>query len=58
MNNIDKSIPVEPQIEVDGWYAYCPICLCIDLIPEKDVSCPMCNQILDWNWYTKIANNK
>lgn len=51
--NTTKSIPIEPEIELDGGYAYCPICT-YEVYPHQD-SCsnPKCQQLLDWSWFRK-----
>ena len=52
MNELNKDIPIEPQISCDGWYAYCPVCGYYDLEP-KHKNCPRCEQALDWSWMNK-----
>lgn len=53
----NKDTPIEPGINADGWYAYCPICYKTDLEPCTK-RCPECNQLLDWTWFTKKENKK
>ena len=47
--------PIQPEIEVDGWYAYCPICKHSDLEPTHIITeCPTCGQLIDWSWMGKF----
>lgn len=57
MNKLNKNTPIEPQIEADGWYAYCPICYHSDLEPDNIITkCPNCNQLIDWSWMKKFRD--
>lgn len=49
--NIDKSTPIEPYIECDGYYAVCQRCW--TEIEPTDKVCPACNQHQDWSWFNK-----
>lgn len=49
INNISKDEPVEPEIELDGGYAYCVSCF-TELEPRHD-RCPKCGQKQDWSWF-------
>lgn len=52
---IDKDVPIQPEIEIDGMYAYCPICEYFDLHPTDVITtCPSCNQLIDWSWMRKF----
>jgi hypothetical protein len=49
------NIPIEPEIELDGGYAYCPICYHPDLEPNNIITkCPNCDQLIDWSWMNKF----
>lgn len=47
LSNISKLTPVEPEIELDGGYAYCCCCFC--KIEPSDNICPKCGQSQDWS---------
>lgn len=49
LTNISKSTPIEPEIELDGGYAYC-VCCFTEIYP-KDNICPKCSQSQDWSWF-------
>jgi endogenous inhibitor of DNA gyrase (YacG/DUF329 family) len=52
---MNKNIPIEPEIELDGGYAYCPICHQPDLEPNNiTTKCPNCDQLIDWSWMNKF----
>lgn len=51
LKNISKSTPIEPDIELDGGYAYCLRCL--HEVEPTDNICPECGQCQDWSWFTK-----
>ncbi len=45
---VSISTPIQPEIELDGGFAYCARCY-----KELDcytTPCPKCNQIQDWSW--------
>ena len=46
-----KQTPIEPEVELDGGYTYCPICY-KEVKPKQPVCCN-CNQLLDWSWFRK-----
>lgn len=46
-----KQTPIEPEIELDGGYTYCPICY-KEVTPKQPV-CRNCDQLLDWSWFRK-----
>lgn len=51
--NIKISKPIEPEIELDGGYAYCPICT-YEVYPcQEKCSNTKCQQLLDWSWFRK-----
>ena len=59
MKNFNKNIPIEPEIEVDGRYAYCPNCFERYLEPNNIItSCPKCNQLIDWSWMDKFREQE
>ena len=47
--NIEKSTPIEPEIELDGGYCYCKRCN-TEIEPIHQI-CPMCHQLQDWSWF-------
>ena len=48
---------IEPEIELDGGYAYCPICHQPDLEPSNVITkCPSCSQLIDWSWMNKFRD--
>ena len=49
LSKIDKSTPLKPGIEADGWYAYCMRCG-NELDPHNAI-CPYCKQTQDWSWF-------
>ena len=51
LSNISKDTPIEPEIELDGGYAYC--IRCWHEITPKDSICPKCKQAQDWSWFGK-----
>lgn len=51
LTNISKSTPIEPDIEVDGGYAYCVRCGS-EVKPDNEI-CQGCRQEQDWSWFTK-----
>ena len=40
--------PIEPEIDVDGKYAYCTKCFCE--LNKEQTPCPECGQSQDWSW--------
>lgn len=40
--------PIEPEIELDGGYAYCVRCRCE--LDKEQSPCPRCHQVQDWTW--------
>ena len=56
LENISKSTPIEPGIELDGGYAYCSRCYC-EIEPSHNI-CPKCNQVQDWSWFGKSNKSK
>ena len=49
---------LQPLIELDGGYAYCPKCGQKDLEPtEKITKCPNCNQLIDWSWMDRFKDD-
>ena len=55
LTNISKLTPIEPEIELDGGYAYC--CRCFCEIEPTDNICPNCSQSQDWSWFGKYNKN-
>ena len=55
LTNISKLTPIEPEIELDGGYAYC--CRCFCEIEPSDNICPKCGQSQDWSWFGKYNKN-
>lgn len=55
LTNLSKSEPIEPDIELDGGYAYCVRCL-TEIVPTVN-ECPKCHQKQDWSWLGKYKNN-
>lgn len=51
LRNVSKDKPIEPEIELDGGYAYCVRCF-YELDSEQEV-CPKCGQKQDWSWLHK-----
>ena len=47
--NTPKSMPIEPYINPDGWYAECYRCW-HEIDPHNSI-CPYCQQAQDWSWY-------
>lgn len=59
MKNLNKDIPIQPEIEVDGGYAYCPVCKHSDLEPTDIITkCPECQQVIDWSWMRKFKDKE
>ena len=56
LSNISKSTPIEPEIELDGGYAYCVRCT-NEIYPHNKI-CPYCHQLQDWSWFGKYKKNK
>ena len=56
LENISKSTPIVPEIELDGGYAYCHRCFCE--IEPSDNTCPKCGQAQDWSWFGRYTKNK
>lgn len=56
LSNISKDTPIEPEIELDGGYAYCLRCFCE--IEPSDNKCPKCGQTQYWSWFGKYTKNK
>ena len=55
--NVDKDTPIRPGVETDGWYSYCPICECFDLMPTNIITrCPKCNQAIEWSWMEEFRD--
>lgn len=50
--NISLNQPIRPEIECDGWYAYCVWCK-TEIEPHDNI-CPECNQLQDWSWFGEI----
>lgn len=48
LKNIKLNEPIEPEIELDGGYAYCVRCFCE--LDKWQSPCPRCKQIQDWSW--------
>ena len=46
--NISTTTPLEPEIELDGGYAYCQRC-CTEL-DRWQHKCRRCGQLQDWTW--------
>lgn len=55
LTNISKLTPIEPEIELDGGYAYC--CRCFCEIEPSDNICPKYEQSQDWSWFGKYNKN-
>lgn len=55
LTNVDKSQPIEPYIECDGWYARCHRCW-TEINPDNEV-CPNCQQAQDWSWFKKSGKS-
>lgn len=53
--DISKTTPVEPYIEVDGWYAQC--CRCWTEIQPTTNICPKCGQKQNWLWLEQYKIN-
>lgn len=51
LTGISKTTPISPEVECDGWYAYCVRCT-TEIEPTDNV-CPHCNQAQDWSWFNK-----
>ena len=51
LTNISKDTPIEPEIELDGGYAYCVRCK-NKIDPHNNV-CPYCHQMQDWSWFNR-----
>jgi hypothetical protein len=49
--------PIQPEIELDGGYAYCPICYHRDLKPGEH-NCVNCGQLIDWSWMKKYGEQE
>ena len=56
LSNISKDTPIEPEIELDGGYAYCV--RCTNEIDPHNKICPYCHQTQDWSWFGKYTKNK
>lgn len=56
LSNISKDTPIEPEIELDGGFAYCSRC-CNEVKPTDKI-CPKCEQSQDWSWYEKGNKNE
>ncbi len=56
LKNISDSIPIEPHINEDGWYAQCQKCW-TEIQPTHD-KCPNCNQKQDWSWFHRLRTGK
>lgn len=54
LESIPKSTPIEPEIEIDGGYAYCKRCK-KEIEPHNSI-CPYCHQLQDWSWFYKTKN--
>ena len=52
-----KMYKVEPQIELDGRFCFCPICGYSRLLTSQS-NCPDCNVELDWDWIEKMKIKK
>ena len=56
-DKLGKLIPIEPEIELDGGYAYCPKCYQTDLEPIAIITiCPKCGQLIRWDWMDKFKD--
>lgn len=55
LSNIPLSQPIEPEIEVDGGYAYCKRCY-NEIEPHNNI-CFNCSQTQDWSWLKKYKIN-
>lgn len=55
LSNISKLTLIEPEIELEGGYAYC--CRCFCEIEPSDNICPKCGQSQDWSWFGKYNKN-
>ena len=56
-DKLGKLIPIEPEIELDGGYAYCPKCYQPDLEPITIITiCPKCGQLIRWDWMDKFKD--
>ena len=55
LSNISKDTPIEPEIELDGGYAYC--IRCTNEIDPHNKICPYCHQMQDWSWLGKYTKN-
>ena len=49
LSNIPLNQPIEPEIELDGGYAYCVRCK-KEWDPHNNI-CPYCHQAQDWSWF-------
>lgn len=55
MNNQNK---IEPEVESDGAYCYCPRCGYHRLMPVQQTHCPKCKIELDWDWFEAMKIKK
>lgn len=55
MNNQNK---IEPEVESDGAYCYCPRCGYHRLMPVQQTHCPKCKIELDWDWFETMKIKK
>ena len=53
----DKTERIEPEVESDGQYCYCPKCGYYELFPVQ-TNCPKCKVTLDWDWLEKMKISK
>ena len=56
LKSIPLSQPIEPEIELDGGYAYC-VRYEKELDPHNNI-CPYCHQMQDWSWLNKKIISK
>ncbi len=47
--NVSKNVPIQPEINADGWYCQCKRCW-NEVEPSEDI-CPSCGQVQDWSWF-------
>ena len=51
LTNMPLTIPIQPEINCDGWWAQCV--RCGNEVEPTDSTCPKCNQTQDWSWFGK-----
>lgn len=49
---------IEPEVELDGTYTFCPKCGYHRLLPVQQTHCPNCKTELDWHWLEAMKIKK